>query len=158
MPRAVTSSPIASLGIAPVPRLPDRPTKTRRTVSRTTSPETPHDHPTVGRIKAFAFPPVGIATGGVHGGFETTSQRLADLVAGHEQALTMRGAGGMKLRLFRVRTVVRRRSSVSRLSLSACKAESTLGNSASGKFNECVKLIVGNLHKSRFGDLKFFWL
>src|SRR5262249_15609256 len=106
MPRAVTSSPIASLGIAPVPTLPDRPTKTRCTVSRTTSPETPQAPAVCRSIKAFAFPPIGIATGGVHGGFEAASQRLANLVSRHEQALTICGAGGMKLRLFRVRTVV----------------------------------------------------
>src|SRR5262249_55671307 len=57
-------------------------------------------------IKAFAFPRIGITPRCVYGGLEAASQRLANLVSRHEQALAMCGAGGMKLRLFRVTTVV----------------------------------------------------
>src|SRR6516225_10014713 len=48
MPRAETSSAMASFGIEPVPgSSPARPTSTRCTVSRTTSPVTPQAQPTV---------------------------------------------------------------------------------------------------------------
>jgi hypothetical protein len=42
----------------------------------------------------------------VHCGLETARQGLAELIARHKQALAMRGAGGMKFNLLRVRLVV----------------------------------------------------
>jgi hypothetical protein len=57
-------------------------------------------------IKAFTGPPLGITSRGVHCGLETARQGLTELVAGHEQALAVRGTCSMKVQLFRVRLVV----------------------------------------------------
>src|SRR5262249_13394900 len=63
--------------------------------------------PTTSRhIEAFACPPVGIATGGVHCCFETTGQCLSQLIASHKQALTMCGTCVMKFELLGIWLVV----------------------------------------------------
>src|SRR5262249_46567394 len=51
VPRALTNSRMASLGIVPVPCLPGLPTKSRGHVSRVTSFVVPEAHATVGRSK-----------------------------------------------------------------------------------------------------------
>src|SRR5262249_1191983 len=50
-------------------------------------------------VKSSPLPPIRIPPGGVHGGLEASSQRLANLVARHEQAFAVLRARGMKLRL-----------------------------------------------------------
>ena len=67
---------------------------------------TPQAQALTGLSNRRPSPPWGITAGGVHGDLEAARQRLAELVAGHQQALACRGAGGMKLALFRIRLVV----------------------------------------------------
>jgi hypothetical protein len=38
-------------------------------------------------VESPALPPAGVAPGGVHGSFEAAGNRLAELVAGHQQPL-----------------------------------------------------------------------
>src|SRR5215467_4088443 len=54
-------------------------------------------------IEATTFPPIGIATSGVHRCLETTGQRLTQLVSSHQQTLTMCRACLMEFELANVR-------------------------------------------------------
>src|SRR3954464_15452331 len=57
------------------------------------APANPADHRPV---EAPAAPPLRIAPGHVHGDLEAAGERLAELVAGHQQPLAGGGAGGME--------------------------------------------------------------
>src|SRR5262249_50815567 len=50
-------------------------------------------------IKAASFPIRGVTSRCVHGGFHAAGQRLADLIAGHKQALAVGSARGMEFKL-----------------------------------------------------------
>lgn len=95
---------MASFGIAPVPAwAPDQ--DLLHCVADNFASDTtgPADN---GTVEAFAFPPVGIATSGVHCRLEATRQRLAELIARHEQALTILGARRMEFDLFGIGAVI----------------------------------------------------
>src|SRR5262249_1856919 len=107
VPRAGTSSRIASLGIAPVPCCEGRPTRialhgvARRLVRRARDPAD-------GRlIQAPTAPPIRVAPGRVHGGFHTACKRFARLVGCPEEPFSMSCAGVVKMHLFGIRHIMR---------------------------------------------------
>src|SRR5262249_2574963 len=53
-----------------------------------------------------ALPVIGIATGGMHRCLKTTGQRLTQLVASHEQTLTMGCARFVEFELLLIRAVI----------------------------------------------------
>jgi hypothetical protein len=62
----------------------------------------------VGLSKRTALPPVGITAGRVHGRLEPASQRFAQLIARHKQALAMCGACCMEFSLEGIWLVIRK--------------------------------------------------
>jgi hypothetical protein len=61
----------------------------------------------IGRSKRRPCHQSGYLPVGVHRDFKPASQRLAELIARHKEALAMRGARRMKLRLLRIRFIMR---------------------------------------------------
>ena len=59
-------------------------------------------------IEPTALPPLGIEAGGVHRRFVAAGECLAQLIARHKQALTMRSACVMEFQLLFVRSIVRK--------------------------------------------------
>src|SRR5262249_16283040 len=57
-------------------------------------------------VEAPPFPPVGVATCGMHGRLETTGQRFAELVASHQQTLAVGCARFVEFELLLIRAVV----------------------------------------------------
>jgi hypothetical protein len=57
-------------------------------------------------IKALTGPPLRVSPGGVHCGLKTAGQCFAELVSGHKQALAMRAAGSVKIKLLGIGTVI----------------------------------------------------
>src|SRR5215475_7732947 len=106
MPRAETSSAMASFGIAPEPSWPTRPSQnllhgvSNNFACDTTGP------PSGWSVEAATFPPRRIPTSGMHCCLEAAGQRLPKLIASHQQTLAMGGTCLVEFGLLLIRLVI----------------------------------------------------